>query len=95
MHFRKFEADQIDRCLEFIQQLKDNQEKQRSLSETITEEFCVVATGGGAYKYYDTIKDVLGLEIVREDEMECLIMGRLKRQGVNPLLTTADLESRL
>ena len=82
MHFRKFEADQIDRCLEFIQQLKDSQESQKSLGETDTEEFCVVATGGGAYKYYDTIKGVLGLEIVREDETECLIMGRCKHLGV-------------
>ena len=72
LHFLKFEADQINRCLDFIQQLND---KQKSLGETGAEEFYVVATGGGAYKYYDTIKDVLGLKVVREDEMECLITG--------------------
>ena len=34
-----------------------------------------MATGGGAYKYYDEMKKVLGVEVLREDEMECLIMG--------------------
>ena len=34
-----------------------------------------MATGGGAYKYYDEMKRVLGVEVLREDEMECLIMG--------------------
>ena len=34
-----------------------------------------MATGGGAYKYYDEMKKVLGIEVLREDEMECLIMG--------------------
>lgn len=35
----------------------------------------IMATGGGAYKYYDQMKQVLGVEILREDEMDCLIMG--------------------
>lgn len=35
----------------------------------------IMATGGGAYKYYDQMKKVLGVEILREDEMDCLIMG--------------------
>lgn len=34
-----------------------------------------MATGGGAYKYYDEMKAALGVEIMREDEMECLIIG--------------------
>ena len=35
----------------------------------------VMATGGGAYKYYDQIRSALGVEIYREDEMSCLIVG--------------------
>jgi type II pantothenate kinase len=35
----------------------------------------IMATGGGAYKYYDKIKEALGVEVYREDEMECLIVG--------------------
>jgi len=34
-----------------------------------------MATGGGAYKYFDKIQEALGVEIYREDEMECLIVG--------------------
>ena len=40
-----------------------------------TPELCVMATGGGAFKYYDKIREALGTEVVREDEMECLIIG--------------------
>lgn len=39
------------------------------------DRLCVVATGGGAYKYYDMIREVLGVDVIREDEMECLIIG--------------------
>lgn len=34
-----------------------------------------MATGGGAYKYYDRIREALGVEVRREDEMECLMVG--------------------
>lgn len=34
-----------------------------------------MATGGGAFKFYGQMKNVLGVEVLREDEMECLIMG--------------------
>jgi type II pantothenate kinase len=34
-----------------------------------------MATGGGAFKYYDRITKALGVEVKREDEMECLIIG--------------------
>jgi hypothetical protein len=37
-----------------------------------------MATGGGAFKYYDRIKEALGVEVIREDEMECLIIGKLR-----------------
>jgi len=39
-------------------------------------DLCVMATGGGAYKYYDKIREALGVEVQREDEMECLIIGK-------------------
>jgi type II pantothenate kinase len=38
-------------------------------------ELCVMATGGGAFKYYEEIRKALGVEVLREDEMECLIIG--------------------
>ena len=38
-------------------------------------ELVVIATGGGAYKYNTRIKEALGVEVLREDEMECLSLG--------------------
>ena len=50
--------------------------KQLALNGSRPGELCVMATGGGAYKYYDRIRDALGVDVLREDEMECLIIGR-------------------
>lgn len=36
----------------------------------------IMATGGGAYKFYNDIRRILGIEVLREDEMDCLIMGK-------------------
>lgn len=72
LNFLKFEIDRIDTCFEFVQQLKM---KQQALGGFNPGEFCVMATGGGAYKYYDEMRRVLGIDVLREDEMECLIMG--------------------
>jgi type II pantothenate kinase len=44
-------------------------------SRRLASDLCVMATGGGAYKFYDNIRDVLGVDVLREDEMECLIIG--------------------
>uniref|UniRef100_A0A0B7K333 Pantothenate kinase n=1 Tax=Bionectria ochroleuca TaxID=29856 RepID=A0A0B7K333_BIOOC len=38
-------------------------------------ELCVMATGGGAYKFYDKIREALGVDVLREEEMECLMIG--------------------
>jgi len=72
LNFLKFETDEIDHCFQFIQGLKS---KQQALNGSRPGELCVMATGGGAYKYYDEMKRILGVEVLREDEMECLIMG--------------------
>lgn len=42
---------------------------------TAPSDISVMATGGGAYKYYDKITEALGVEVIREDEMESLITG--------------------
>jgi pantothenate kinase len=67
-----FETDRIDDCVEFMKQLKI---KQQRLNGSRPGELCVMATGGGAYKYYDKIHEALGVDVLREDEMECLIIG--------------------
>lgn len=72
LNFMNFETDRIDDCIEFMKYLQQNQQK---LNGSRPGELCVMATGGGAFKYYDKIKEALGTEVLREEEMECLIIG--------------------
>lgn len=72
LNFLNFETDRIDLWIDFLQELK---QKQLRLNGSSPGQLCVIATGGGAYKFYDRMKEVLGIEIIREDEMECLIIG--------------------
>ena len=73
LNFLSFETTRIDECIEYLRHL---QSKHRQTNgEGKATELMVVATGGGAYKFYDRIKKRLGVDVVREDEMECLIMG--------------------
>ncbi|OTB02880.1 hypothetical protein M426DRAFT_322302 [Hypoxylon sp. CI-4A] len=72
LNFQSFETDRIDDCIEFMRHLKD---KQLALNGSRPGELCVMATGGGAYKFYDRIRQRLGVDVLREDEMECLIIG--------------------
>ncbi|OIW31376.1 fumble-domain-containing protein [Coniochaeta ligniaria NRRL 30616] len=72
LNFLSFETDHIRDCIEFMKHLKD---KQQTLNGSRPGELCVMATGGGAYKYHDMIRDELGVDVLREDEMECLIIG--------------------
>ncbi|KAJ5124159.1 uncharacterized protein N7515_007984 [Penicillium bovifimosum] len=72
LNFLNFETHRIDLCINFIRQLKEEHEKSNGSN---SEGLCVVATGGGAYKYYDRLKNELNVNILREEEMECLIIG--------------------
>lgn len=69
-----FETDKIDDCIRFMQTLKS---KQQTLNGSKPGELCVMATGGGAFKYYDKIRKALQVEVLKEEEMECLIIGML------------------
>ena len=78
LNFLSFETDHIDECLDYMRRLKDKHLELNGHgngSSRSTSELCVMATGGGAYKFYDKIRDVLGVDVLREDEMECLIIG--------------------
>lgn len=72
LNFINFETHRIDLCIDFIRQL--NEEHGR-LNGSSQDELCVVATGGGAYLYYDKLKEALNVNVKREDEMQCLISG--------------------
>jgi type II pantothenate kinase len=73
LNFFKFETDRIDACIEFMRKLQADQ-KQDNGSKS--PDLCIMATGGGAFKYHDKIKQALDVEVIREDEMECLIIGK-------------------
>lgn len=72
LNFLNFETDRIDECISFIQELKENQSQ---LNGSKPADLCIMATGGGAFRFYDKMRDVLHVDVVREDEMDCLIIG--------------------
>ncbi|KAL8845361.1 MAG: hypothetical protein Q9205_003071 [Flavoplaca limonia] len=72
LHFLKFETDRIDQCLDFVKGLQDEFRRQNG---SRSGKMSIMATGGGAYKLYDDMKRILGVEVLREDEMDCLIIG--------------------
>ncbi|XP_021632671.1 pantothenate kinase 1 isoform X2 [Manihot esculenta] len=75
LHFAKFETSKIKDCLEFISskelhlggfQHHENPSKDRKF---------IKATGGGAYKFAELFKENLGIDLDKEDEMDCLVAG--------------------
>lgn len=72
LNFVKFETDRIADCIAFMQRL---QKIHHEINGSTKRDLCVMATGGGAFKYYDQIHNTLDVEVLREDEMECLIIG--------------------
>jgi type II pantothenate kinase len=72
LNFLTFETDRIDLCIDFIQELKLNQSR---LNGSTPAQLSVMATGGGAFKFYDRLKNVLQVNVVQAEEMESLIMG--------------------
>uniref|UniRef100_A0A8H7NKB1 Pantothenate kinase n=1 Tax=Bionectria ochroleuca TaxID=29856 RepID=A0A8H7NKB1_BIOOC len=72
LNFQNFETDRIDDCVEFMKHLRDTELMDNG---SHPGELCVMATGGGAYKFYDKIREALGVDVLREEEMECLMIG--------------------
>ncbi|WBW70739.1 fumble family pantothenate kinase [Schizosaccharomyces osmophilus] len=70
LSFVKFETSKIDDCIQLMKQLIQDHARE-SRRKPVT----VMATGGGAYKFYDRMSEELNVEVIREDEMECLIKG--------------------
>ncbi|KAI1815438.1 fumble-domain-containing protein [Poronia punctata] len=72
LNFHSFETEHIDECIDFMKHLKDNA---LALNGSKPNDLCVMATGGGAFKYHDRIRKALGVDVLSEDEMACLIIG--------------------
>lgn len=76
LNFERFETEHIDDCVEFIQALIERSAKLNGVSiEEMRRGVNIMATGGGAHKFYDLFGKELQVEVRREDEMECLIEG--------------------
>ncbi|KXS93485.1 hypothetical protein AC578_7529 [Pseudocercospora eumusae] len=73
LNFLSFETEKIDDCIEYLRLLQIKHQQINAM-ENATK-LSIMATGGGAFKFYDRIRERLGVEVEREDEMECLIKG--------------------
>ena len=76
LNFERFETDNINDCVAFIQGLIERSAEVNGVSiEEMRQGVKIMATGGGAHKFYELFSGTLGVEVRREDEMECLIEG--------------------
>ena len=76
LNFERFETEAIDDCVKFIQELIERSASINSVSiEEMRQGVKIIATGGGAHRFYELFRETLGVEVLREDEMECLIEG--------------------
>ncbi|KAF9531866.1 fumble-domain-containing protein [Crepidotus variabilis] len=76
LNFERFETDNIDTCVAFIQELIERSAQVNGVPiEDMRKGVKIMATGGGAHKFYELFHGQLQVEVRREDEMECLIEG--------------------
>lgn len=76
LNFERFETDNIHECVEFIQALIERSAEVNGVPiEEMRKGVKIMATGGGAHKFYELFSGTLQVEVRREDEMECLIEG--------------------
>ncbi|KIM33036.1 hypothetical protein M408DRAFT_326702 [Serendipita vermifera MAFF 305830] len=76
LNFTRFETDDIESCIHFLRGLIERSAELNRVSlESMRESVKIIATGGGAHRFYDLLKSELGVDVHREDEMECLITG--------------------
>ncbi|TRM61507.1 type II pantothenate kinase [Schizophyllum amplum] len=76
VNFMRFETSNIHACVEFIQALiAHSAVLNRVPLEQMRASVKIMATGGGAHKFYEVFRSELGVEVRKEDEMECLIEG--------------------
>lgn len=62
--------------MEFIEELIQRSAQINGVSiEEMRQGVKIMATGGGAHKFYELFREQLQVEVRREDEMECLIEG--------------------
>lgn len=76
LNFVKYETDRLDDCIEYIATLISSSSASNGVSlEQMKKSVKIIATGGGAHLFYDQLQSELGVQVVREEEMDCLITG--------------------
>jgi type II pantothenate kinase len=76
LNFERYETEHIEDCVEFIQTLIERSARVNGVSVAdMRASVKIMATGGGAHRFYELFRDRLDVEVRREDEIECLIEG--------------------
>lgn len=76
MNFCKFETSDIGSCVRFLRNLIEQSAESNGVSVAeMQRSVKLMATGGGAHLFYELFEMELGVEVHREDEMQCLITG--------------------
>ena len=76
LNFERFETEHIGDCVAFIRALIERSAEINGVSlGDMRRGVKVVATGGGAHRFYAILEQELQVEVHREDEMACLIEG--------------------
>ncbi|KAF8578750.1 fumble [Ramaria rubella] len=76
LNFERFETSNIEECVAFIRSLITRSALANCVSEEeMKRSVKIMATGGGAHRFHELFSGELGVEVRREDEMECLIEG--------------------
>lgn len=75
LNFKSFETERIHELVEYMQVLIHGGHDHDEAATKSAAPYVIMATGGGAYKFCDLIKERLAVELYAEDEMSCLIIG--------------------
>lgn len=76
LNFIKFETANVAACIRFIDTLITKSATSNKVPiEVMRQNVKIMATGGGAHKFFDRLRNELGVEVRREEEMECLVLG--------------------
>ncbi|EJF67236.1 pantothenate kinase [Dichomitus squalens LYAD-421 SS1] len=76
LNFERFETEHIEDCVAFIRALIERSAEINGVSlADMRRGVQVVATGGGAHRFYAILERELRVDVHREDEMACLIEG--------------------
>jgi type II pantothenate kinase len=76
LNFERFETSNLEECVAFIRSLITRSATVNGVTEDeMKRSVKIMATGGGAHRFHELFSEELGVEVRREDEMECLIEG--------------------